>query len=299
MRVMKYIILTLFFVVSLGAFSQKDTVKRHNKDVRLKISEVNIFTGDMSFPNVIDDFETFRKTAKDPSLIGTFDDYEKAVGYDYISYFGINIALSPYRESDNTYNHYKKILLGINFKNGNRQVYRFTNEEFYTTTNLTDASGTVNYDLDSTIQASYQYTEAVQEIALNTAFLFYTNPQAQTSLHTGIGANVGFSLNSNIIETVELDTTWSIAASGNERYYLDEDDSYNYDYNYYDSKGSLFLRAYIPVGIDVRLSKKADVLKQLSLFYQFLFGIEYQHVYGVTSYTRMYWCSEFGIRHFF
>lgn len=299
---MRALIVLLLFFVSFLASAQTDTIiEKSKKESKMKISEVNIFTGRLYFGNIVDDFANLKKTAHDQSKIHDVSNYDKTTEYGSIYSYGINIALSPYKETDDTYNHYRKLVFGLSFKNGNRRIYNLENESYTNIGNIEDATGVIDevYQKDSTFRSAYTYREGIQEVTINSAYLFYTNPRYRFSLHTGLGGNIGFSLNSSIIEKTIVDTTLSIYNATEGRFYLDNDDPVEHEYEYIDSKGSMFVRLYIPVGFNVRLSKDYDVLNQLTFFVQGSFGMEYQNIYNTKQYFRTYWGTEIGLRHFF
>lgn len=298
---MKQIIVIVFLLSGIFVFAQNDSVISDKINSKLKVSEVNVFTGRLFFDGSNEDYNSFQSIALKGSDIKDFSGWEESNSFGDIYSYGINIALSPYLEENDAYNHCRKLIFGLNFKSGDRRLYKFSNETHtsYGALQDTNVSNVQLYSRDTTIRNSYIFREGTQEITINSAYFLYTDPRRIISFNTGVGINLGFSLNSSIIQGFSTDTLLSIDDSDKGRYYFENDKNPTWDYQYNESNGSLFLRAYIPIGINLRLSKESEVLNQLTLYAQGLIGYELQYIYGTDSYSRIYWGTEVGIRHFF
>ena len=79
-----------------------------------------------------------------------------------------------------------------------------------------------------------------------------------------------------------------------------------YGNNYYSpdnrdvkTKNSIFIRTYIPFGLNIRLSKKHAILNQLNLFFQTKFGLEYQQIINDNNYLRPFYGLGIGLKYNF
>jgi len=155
----------------------------------------------------------------------------------------LNITLHPYNSKRGAYNIQQELRLGIAHYRGRNASFYFNKEIIYT--------------VDSSRGFFVNYEEIIDEIAVEGSYLFKANAYKRVGFYIGIGSGTGFSIYSTLTEYTGASTTFNVTI-GNTRYELNTDGSSNF--RYIKAKSHFYLRAYIPVGINVRIIKRIDIM---------------------------------------
>jgi hypothetical protein len=114
--------------------------------------------------------------------------------------------------------------------------------------------------IDSTNSKYYNMNHSNQQIRLDGAMIFRMFPEKRWSIHTGLGASIGMSYQSNT--TISI---WESSSISSEDYYGD-----NYEENgereTFKNKNSLGASLYIPFGIDFGIGKKREFWMPFHLY---------------------------------
>ena len=274
MKKLKKCSLLLACTVSSLAFAQNNTGTQAapSKEKKVKITDASILGGFMSQNTTIAGSLTdFQKLNPQSAILMenmegfTSQGYSYYYGYPYAMNYGSNLnAGGTFGAS-----------LGLSFKEKPKSVTQLrigvavsgtsfnnfvskTDRVPYDTLTSSQTGQTVYYD--SVTYRSYSMQYNARQLKLDVSLLYRMYPSARWSLYGGIGLQGGASL------TAYSDITYS-------EYSVIEGKTS--DYNYQDNvnrteriinKNIQEVVAYLPVGVDFRLGKRKEFLKQIHLF---------------------------------
>ncbi|HPS71756.1 MAG TPA: hypothetical protein PLM70_05855 [Bacteroidales bacterium] len=275
----KSIFLFVFLTVSLISFGQQTN---NNVIKGFRINEYSIQTGLFGGSSSSSSLSDFNILAPNSVLLNSniIPDLQSYSPYSYHS--GPNSSFSAllgFQFSDKQktkYNKYMQLRVGITYTHNSIISGGMYNTERIRFDTLTSSqTGNTTY-LDSVVTKSLDMNYSSEQLRLDGALIFRTNPDARWSLYSGIGITAGFSFNSKT--TIVYGTNYRIENQ-------DSDDNMTY-MNCFDgdSKIELFTNknnfgfsAYIPLGINLKLGKNTEFWKKVNLFYEIRPSI------GVTS----------------
>jgi len=302
-----YLILAFIFSL-LSAYSQNDTVKSifNKENSKYKISGVSV-SRNILFPQFGEnDFSQFMDLSKDKTIFPSdISSYTARSDNSNINQFNLSISFSPFDTINETYNHIKNLKFGINFNNGERRMYSFGLNKYIPSTEYTNTLDTIK--VDTLIGKRLFYSETIEELSLDCSYQFFTNPGYFICVNAGLGAELGYSIFSGIVKNSFLDSSlvyhiYQEELAGELKdYFYEKEISINQidTMSYSKSKRSLFGRAYIPVGINIKLSNNREILNQLYFMLQLKLGIEYQLAGMKYGYMRPFYGTCIGFRHMF
>lgn len=274
---------------------------------RLKIFSISVSFNSLLVKNRSSDFEEFKKLAKNNSNffnsnLNTYSSYSNLLFA--VSQINVIVGFSPYNSKSESYYNKRELKLGIGYNSGVRRSFNFFRNIEIPGDTFTSSNNNIIY-LDTLIYSNYDYFEVIDELEIGITYLYKTDPEKRISLHTGYGIGLGFSIYSGLNSSNYDDTSlvFTTIIDGTEY------SSYKaYDNNYYSSdnrdrnvktKNSVFIRTYIPFGLNIRLSKKHDILNQMNLFFQTKFGFEYQQIIDDNNYLRPFYGFGIGLKYDF
>jgi len=130
--------------------------------------------------------------------------------------------------------------------------------------------------LDSVTSNLYGMYYNSDQLRLDASIIFRTNPEARWSLFTGVGFNVGFSINSNTDVYYSKFNDTEIRREVGSRTFS----SFSSNYSENNGKSERFINktniafsTFIPMGIDFRIGKTSEFWKRIHLFYEARPGI--------------------------
>lgn len=147
---------------------------------------------------------------------------------------------------------------------------------------------------DSVAGSRINVAQQGQQICLNVALLFQTDPERRLSFFAGVEAGFGLSFNNR---TYVSEYTFNSTHSSNEYYYA----SSYYGSNNYKSETHLnengwLVQTGIPIGINLRLAKKTPLLNQFHLFTEIKPGLGFYHVPELKTYAAFNTQTLMGVR---
>ena len=279
---MKELTVTLFSLITFMSFGQNDQQSNVHKN-RLKVSSVGMNYNNLIIFNRSSDFEELREIAENNTdfFPSNLNGYSSSAYPESFSFqIGVSLGFSPYNSKIEAYNNKRELTLRISYNYNYRRSFYFYKQTIIPADTFVSSNGVIYSD--TLISSSYDYTEIIDELAINITYLYKTDPEKRISLYTGYGIGIGFSIYSVIKASNSEDTTLILIYGSN---------SYsNNGYGYYNfgsdikkdikTKPSIFIRPYIPFGLSFRLSKKRDILNQIHIFVQTKFGLEFQQIIG-------------------
>jgi hypothetical protein len=217
----------------------------------------------------------------------------------------VNLGLTPYSKKLGKYNDKRelRLSLGANFGSRNSFTY-YDHNTFVIDTFQSATTGEVIY-ADSSIRKYYFYALDFTEINFGASYLFKTDVNRTFHFYAGIGANYGITLR----EEVNMDENayrsvyyYNQFNKPSEDDYVAYGDQADFTANSFSTglTGPMhFVRAYIPLGVSLRLSKKpASFFNDVNLYSEWNPGIELQMLSGEETYANPYVGFAFiGVRY--
>lgn len=290
---MKKTILILVLAVFVGS-TIKAQDPTHKCSVR--ISDVYVSAGGTNLMN----FSSFGLNEFSRLAPVTLQDYNKFSGYEFSNgenmnsagLVSIKLGLNFGSQDGTKHKFSPQLRLGLTYS-GSTQFDGYMSFEKRTPYDtLISVHNGDQYFIDSVTRYDLNMSYKFEQLRLDAACIFRTPETHKFTLYGGIGINGGVLMNPR--------TNISHSRSS----YIDN--MYNYDF--YDSKyenlmdetnGNKWgyaIAAYVPLGMDLQLSRKNEFMKHVHLFYEMNFGLNFTHIPELKTYTNMSMSHAFGIR---
>ena len=244
---------------------------------KIKVIDFYLQNGIFTTGSMIATLEDFEKLAPHSTLLkkdfsGFSSTNKKSL--DQNSCFGVMIGLHFLNKEKTIYRSNPVLKLGVSFFSGSSFYFKLNKEDRRPFDTLTSSITNDAIYIDSVTNYSYKMKYSSEQIRLDGALVFSTNPDARWSLYSGVGVTVGISINTNtdIIYSIDRRTESSNATYNiyefRHRKNNDQDKEETFR-----NKTNVAFSAYIPLGIDFRIGKKREFWKRLHLFYEMRPGI--------------------------
>jgi hypothetical protein len=318
MKKLTVLLICLFLFIGLS--------NAQDKNSKQPLFKVTSFSTSIGFAGAItsdsdDDYYSLKNASSDPDIFVDIDGMENQssqwsygndfdYNMDYHSGSGngsflVNLGLTPYSKKLGQFNDKRELRfsLGGNFGTRNTFTY-YDNNAFVIDTFQSATTGEIIY-ADSSIRKYYHYTLEFSEINFGVSYLFKTDVKRTFHFYAGIGANYGIALKSEVL----LDENAYRSVYYYNQYNKPSDDEYTtYDDQVEMTSTSLstnlegtmhFVRAFIPIGVSLRLSKKpTSFFNDVNLYSEWNPGIELQILSGEKTYANPYVGMAFiGVRY--
>lgn len=173
-----------------------------------------------------------------------------------------NLGLTPYCKKLGKYRENRELRISVGGNFGTANTFNFYDNNSFVIDTFLSATGNNTVVLaDSNINRNLTYTLNFSDINFGLSYLFKTDVQRRLYLYTGVGINYGIAINSSV--TV-FEETYRSVSYYNQYNRPDENEYWDYDSNNgsfsssstsTNLKGSMqFVRAYLPFGLNLRLS---------------------------------------------
>lgn len=274
---MKQIMILLLLANSLVAQSQRDSTKR------VYFSEFQLQPGFNGYQvNQITESEFMQFTPNSELLMGDYSSFDQS------------------HSMQNTTNGYFSILLGLGFKATPNQKFRigvtsfstesYSSRYYLAETNtydtLTSSQTGEQTFIDTTNTTTLEMGQYAQNFTLNADYLFFLRTNKTISFYAGIGIAGGIAFNRNSTVTY---SKWS-------DYYDYEPQAENKDITTQEEylNSNYFVgSAYIPLGVRLKLGKKNEFWKHVSLAVEYKPLINFSTI--VSSRTIVGFGNRFGV----
>jgi hypothetical protein len=184
----------------------------------------------------------------------------------------------------------RELLIGINYLSETRRQYYFTK----TNLKIIDTIKIQNHDfyLDSVFYSYYSFSEQIDELGFIVSYIYKSDQTKLVSMFSGYGINLSYSYNS------VFDNTRVTQSSKNLSRYPDT--NYLYDAYYpFDIKSegkseeikgnnNYFMRIFVPLGLNLKITKKETIWKHFNLQIASQFGVEYRYIQNDKGYISPY-----------
>jgi len=278
------------------------------------------FAGAMT-SNTNSDYYGLQGAVEDPDLFTDISGFTNENGFYYPSsgYYGgymggptigggngsfvFNLGLTPYSKKLGKYreNRELRITIGSNF--GTRNTFNYSDNVYIPIDTLQSINGSDVVYADSNIYRNYSYSLDFTDINFGISYIFKTDVKRRVHFYAGVGINYGIALRSTV--NVYQDTYRSVyyynqlnPPSENGKYYYDNyfnTNGYTYEYSQTNLKNPMqFIRAYLPLGLSLRLSnKEKSFFNHVNLYTELNPGVEVQIIPNDKTYANPYFGVAF------
>ena len=137
----------------------------------------------------------------------------------------------------------------------------------------------------------YSMTNLSKQLRLDAALIFRTNESARWSLYAGVGASLGYTIES----TTRIDYTIENVDRPKDK----ENTIASSQLEIFENKNYLTSSIYAPLGIDFRIGKKREFWKHLHLTYELKPSINFVAIPEIKTVTVVGMVSTGGLRYTF
>lgn len=285
-----FILLTVA-VLAFGQVQNSTVVKR------IKINEYSVQTGLFGGSPGISTLADFNILAPNSVLLNSNLISSPASYYPYNYQSSPNAMFSAmlgFQFSDKQKTKYNKniqLRVGITYFHNSVLSGGLYNTERVTFDTLTSSqTGSLTY-IDSIITKGLNMNYSSEQLRLDGALIFRTNPDARFSLYSGIGLSAGFSFNAKT--TIRYSINYQIVNRVPDGY-TEHKNSFNGDteYEVITNKNNFGFSAYIPLGINLKLGHKTEFWKKVNLFYEIRPSINITYIPELRTVTNSF--VQFG-----
>jgi hypothetical protein len=305
------IYLLIFTLVPVLIFAQE----KNSKQPCLKVSS---FSSSLGFggaftSNTDNDYYILKDAVENPALFIDITNYKSAgSGWDFdgmYSYGGIytsggsgngnllfNIGLTPYSKKLGKYRDNREIRFSVGGSIGTRNNFYYYDNVYTTIDTFQSVNSNELVYADSVVRKHVRYSLDFSEINFGVSYLFKTDVSRRVHFYTGVGANYGIALRSTVYFN-EDDFRSVYYYDDNNKPSEDEDNFFyndNFSSSYSEDATNLkdpmqFARVYIPLSVNLRLSKKpASFFSHVDLYTEISPGVEFQFLSGEKTYANPY-----------
>jgi hypothetical protein len=320
----KLALITVTLFISTLAFSQEKPAKPACLKVSSFSSSIGFSTALTS--NTNEDYYTLKNTVENPDIFIDLTGYktgdpEWAIGMFYGDFTGFsyqssgsgngnllfNLGLTPYSHKLGKYRDNRELRFSLGGNLGTRNnFYYYQDNQFLVDTYMSENGDIVNGD--SIVQKYYSYSLDFADINIGFSYLFKTDVSRRFHFYTGIGANYGISIRSSVtcyedVYRSEIYYPEIIKPTESDiDHYLSNEDNYDHSSTSWvtSQKSPMqFARIYIPLGMELKLSKKPEsFFNHADLYAELNPGVEFQVWTGEKTYADPYFGMAFiGFRY--
>lgn len=284
--------LLFLFIVSL-AFSQEED----KKSFAISSFNMSFGTTNASLSSSRTDYNNLKGMVDNPELFVNPDDFSN--NYYYNEMGGgfstkIQLGINPFCKKLGTINQNREIRIGVGINSGNRRSFSFYESENMVVDTFYSVNGNPNIYQEQVNTEEYSYSEQYTELNFNLSYLFKTDIKKLVHFYTGFGIEYGFTLQSfvDIYHNESSMKNYYTSTNDNNQSYIGQC-SNNMEFTGQSDRTNIsspthFIRAQIPIGINLRFSNNHSFFKHLNIYSELNPGIEIQMAPNNFTYTNPY-----------
>jgi hypothetical protein len=267
-------------------FAQEATPTKTDKKCSFHITEVQLQNGFQLNPMPHTNLLDFQAMAPNSALLATdFSSFSlanrQATGG---SFHALSVGIK-FKKSNPT------LRLGIAYLMNNNLNMAYEKVIKYAYDTLTSSQTGTQTILTHDSLYRYSMTNLSKQLRLDAALIFRTNESARWSLYAGVGASLGYTIESTTridytIENVDLPKSKENTIASRQT-------------EIFENKNYLTSSIYAPLGIDFRMGKKREFWKHLHLTYELKPSINFVAIPEIKTSTVVGLVSTGGLRYSF
>lgn len=267
---------------------------------KMQVCEVTVLFGagfDLDQNSTLGDF---KKLAPESKLLkGDFSGYQSSSfqGFGFNSIFSVMMGFRFGKADKSAYKANPVLRLGFSYISSNNLASSYYQSQTIRYDTAVSINSGQTYYLDSTTTRNYNMNYNSEQLRLDASLIYRTDPKARWSVYSGIGLNVGMSLNAN---TEIYYTPFSTTNENSSSYYS----PYYYPYQQTSSTSSESFRnstnfgvsSYVPLAVDFRIGKKRPFWQRTHLFFEMRPGVNVTSIPELGTFAKGYFQSSWGIK---
>lgn len=284
----------ILVTVSVLAFAQ---VQNSTVVKRIKINEYSVQTGLFGGSPANTTLADFNILAPNSVLLNSNIIPEPNTYYPYNyasrpnSMFSAMLGFQFSDKQKTKYNKNIQLRVGITYFHNSVLSGGLFNTERKTFDTLTSSqTGTLTF-IDSVITKSLNMNYSSEQVRLDGALIFRTNPDARFSLYSGIGISAGFSFNAKTTIRYSIDYRIENRIPNEYIQHMNSFDGSS-EIEVITNKNNFGFSAYIPLGINLKLGHKTEFWKKVNLFYEIRPSINITYIPELRTVTNSF--VQFG-----
>lgn len=293
--------LFLFILVSLSLLTFGQEL--HNKTVkRIHINEYFVQTGGVAGAYSKGSLNDFIILAPNSVLLNSnlipSPQTDGPIFHQHNNYNSMFSVMLGFQFSDKQKTKYKnniQLRLGITYSSNSTLAGGMYNTETKTFDTLTSSQTSQQIYVDSVITKSLGMNYNSDQLRLDGALIFRTNPEARWSLFSGIGLTAGVSFNAKTKIYYNKQIVIQNHRPNENRYFINSVDNYSVTEEF-TNKNNFGFSAYIPLGIDFRIGKKNNFWKRTHIFYELRPSINVTYIPELRTVMNTYVQHGIGIK---
>lgn len=267
-------------------FAQEATPTKTDKKCSFHITEVQLQNGFQLNPMPHTNLLDFQAMAPNSALLATdFSSFSlanrQATGG---SFHALSVGIK-FKKSNPT------LRLGIAYLMNNNLNMAYEKVIKYAYDTLTSSQTGTQTILTHDSLYRYSMTNLSKQLRLDAALIFRTNESARWSLYAGVGASLGY--------TIESTTRIDYTIENMDRPKSKENTIDSRQTEIFENKNYLTSSIYAPLGIDFRIGKKREFWKHLHLTYELKPSINFVAIPEIKTATVVGMVSTGGLRYTF
>jgi hypothetical protein len=267
-------------------FAQEATPTKTDKKCSFHITEVQLQNGFQLNPMPHTNLLDFQAMAPNSALLATdFSSFSlanrQATGG---SFHALSVGIK-FKKSNPT------LRLGIAYLMNNNLNMAYEKVIKYAYDTLTSSQTGTQTILTHDSLYRYSMTNLSKQLRLDAALIFRTNESARWSLYAGVGASLGY--------TIESTTRIDYTIENVDRPKSKENTIDSRQTEIFENKNYLTSSIYAPLGIDFRMGKKREFWKHLHLTYELKPSINFVAIPEIKTATVVGMVSTGGLRYTF
>jgi hypothetical protein len=287
---MKNLKLLLAAALTFGVFALSAQDNTSIGTSKVSVTDVYINFGSFGEKVAYGSLDDFRKLAPQSDMLARdLSSYDQQASGSYFNggtLFVASLGLKFKKKDGNDYRANPQLRIGISYFSSTPLTAGLTRtESFVVDTLVSTVTGEVVLQ-DSVVNESYNMSYIADQLRLDAALIFRTNPEARWSLYGGIGLAAGVSINPR---TEVFYSNWNFDEEFNSGYG-------NYESERFNNQTSFGLLAYLPLGLDFRLGKNQEFWKRLHLFYEISPGLNMTFIPELNTATNIAIRNGLGLR---
>ena len=267
-------------------FAQEATPTKTDKKCSFHITEVQLQNGFQLNPMPRTNLLDFQSLAPNSILLGTdFSSYSlvnrPATGG---SFHALSVGIK-FKKSNPT------LRLGVSYLTNNNLNMAYEKVIKYAYDTLTSTQTGTQTVLTHDTLYRYSMTNLSKQLRLDASLIFRSNEAARWSLYAGVGASLGYTIESTTrvdytVESIDLQKNNGNTIASRQT-------------EIFENKNYLTSTIYAPLGIDFRIGKKREFWKHLHLTYELKPSINFVAIPEIKTFTIVGLVSTGGLRYTF
>lgn len=265
------------------------------------ITEVFVIFGGATGSSTAISLSDFRRMAPSSLLLKEdFSNYSSSFYHLWDSHqnFGVMVGFIPGKKNRIAKKYSPLVRLGLNFESSDYFDNHYSKSNSLRFDTLFNSQGQPVYYRDSVNVNRTNMNFSSSSLSAEASILLRTNAAKRWMFYLGVGFSGGLSFKNEVnVFKSSSDFIEDYEVSGTTQSTHPSVHTYELQSEVIDVGNSWVLSGFVPLGVDFRLGKKNEFLKQVHLFAEFRPGIKMMEIPTVGINTSTFTLTSFGLRY--